>query len=277
MLEFPENSDLLSSEQANAAGVKIHPSALVSRRAQLGTNVVIGPNVIVGPKVVLGDAVVLGAGAIVDGRTIIGAKTHIYPYATVGSTPQDLKYAGEDTEVIIGEANRVREYVNISLGTGGGGGKTVLGNNNLIMVYTHIAHDCIIADHCIFANSVQMAGHVIVGSHVVFGGMSGAHQFCRFGDMAMVGAGAVVVQDVPPYCMVQGDRARINGLNIVGLRRAGVSAATLRDIKNIYRLIFSENLTVEDALVAIEREVPESPDRQKFIDFLKQSERGLCR
>lgn len=275
MLQLPE--DILDPRHAQKGGVKIHPTAMVARQAKLGTDVVIGPNAIVGPKVELGDAVILGSGAIVDGRTKVGAKTHIYPYATVGSTPQDLKYSGEDTEVIIGESNRIREYVNISLGTGGGGGKTVIGNHNLIMVYTHIAHDCIIEDHCIFANSVQMAGHVIVGSHVVFGGMSGAHQFCRFGDMAMVGAAAVVVQDVPPYCMVQGDRARINGLNVVGLRRSGISSDRFRDIKDIYRFIYSENLTVEDAIAAIQREVPDSDERQKFVTFLKESKRGICR
>lgn len=275
MLQIPD--DLIDAKAQTKSGVQIHPTAMVARQAKLGKDVVIGPNAIVGPKVELGDAVILGAGAIVQGKTKVGARTHIYPYATVGSTPQDLKYAGEETELFIGEANRIREYVNVSLGTVGGGGKTVIGNNNLIMVYTHIAHDCIIADNCIFANSVQMAGHVVVGNHVVFGGMSGAHQFCRFGDMAMVGAAAVVVQDVPPYCMVQGDRARINGLNVVGLRRAGITGDKFRDVKNIYRLVYSENLTIEDAIAAILKEVPEGVERQKFVEFLKQSERGICR
>ncbi len=259
------------------AGVVIHPSATVAKGAELAQGVEIGPHAIIGSKVILSEGVHVGAGAIVEGRTRIGAETHIFPYATVGSIPQDLKYAGEDAELIIGSNNRIREYANISIGTEGGGGKTIIGDNNLFMVYTHIAHDVVVGNDCIFANSVQIAGHVVIGNGAVFGGLAGAHQFCRFGDLCMVGAASVVVQDVPPYCMVQGDRASINGLNVVGLRRAKVSATDLSAIKSMYRLVFSSQMTLEDARSAIASDVAESPYRQAFLDFLSKSERGVCR
>ncbi len=255
----------------------IHPSALVSKGAELDLEVVVGPNAIVGPHVKLAKGVQIGAGAIVSGHTFIDEDTKIYPMATVGSDPQDLKFANEPTRLTIGKRNKIREYVNISLGTVGGGGETSIGDDNLIMVYTHIAHDCHIGNNCIFANSVQLAGHVIIGDAVVFGGMSGAHQFCRFGSRAMVAAGAIVVQDVPPFCLVQGDRARINGLNLVGLRRSGLDRKQLFDIKNMFKILYNENLRLEDAIVRIEQEVNVSESRQLFLDFLQSSERGVCR
>jgi UDP-N-acetylglucosamine acyltransferase len=255
----------------------IHPQALVAEGAEIGPGCVIGPRAVIGPQVKLGRNVQVGPGAIIEGRTSIGDETRIFAYATIGSIPQDLKYKGEDAEVVIGSRNAIREYVNISIGTEGGGSITRIGDDNLIMVYTHIAHDCIIGNHCIFANSVQIAGHVEIADGVVFGGMSGAHQFTRFGDLAMVGAAAVVVQDVPPFCMVQGDRAQINGLNVVGLRRKGLSSELFSQIKTMYRLVYSENLTVEDALSAIESKVSDSDYRRKFVDFLRKSTRGICR
>ena len=260
-----------------STSVEIHPSAHVAKGAELGEGVKIGPHAIIGPEVKLDSGVFIGAGAIVDGRVSVGKDTHIYPYATVGSVPQDLKFSGEDTEVHIGARNRIREYVNISLGTGGGGGKTVIGDDNLFMVYTHVAHDCIIGNHCIFANGVQLAGHVHIANRVVFGGMSGAHQFCRMGELAMIGAGAIVVQDVAPYCMVQGDRAQVNGLNIVGLRRAGLSGDRHKDLKNMYRLVFQESLPIDQAVSRIEKEIASTEERTTFVEFVRASERGLCR
>ncbi len=258
-------------------GVSIHPTALVYKGAQLDEGVLIGPRAVIGPKVTLGKNVKVGASAIVEGKTTVGEGTEIYSMATIGSDPQDLKYRGEDTELIIGVNNRLREYVNISTGTANGGGKTSLGDNNLIMVYSHIAHDCHIGSNCILANGVHLAGHVQVHDFVVFGGMSGGHQFTRFGERAMIAAGAIVVQDVPPYCMVQGDRARISGLNVVGLRRSDLPKQRISDIKNMFKILFNENLTIEDAVSRIELEVPDSPQRQRFIEFLKRSERGVCR
>jgi UDP-N-acetylglucosamine acyltransferase len=262
-------------ESMSSKGVFIHPHAHVAKGCEIDTGVSIGPGAMIGPKVVLGRNVKIGAGAIVEGRTSIGADTHIYPYASIGSIPQDLKYRGEDTECIIGSSNRIREYVNISLGTEGGGGKTVVGDNNLLMVYVHVGHDCIIQNHCIFANGVQLAGHVETGSYTVFGGLSGAHQFSRYGDFVMVAAGSMCSQDVPPFCMVHGDHAQINGLNVVGLRRSPIK--NVSDIKNMYRIVYNEGLGLEDACKRIESEVPESPARDNFVSFLRKTTRGICR
>lgn len=255
----------------------IHPTALVAKGAELDTNVIIGPNAIVGANVKLASGVRVGAGAIVAGHTSIGEQTHIYPMATVGSDPQDLKFANEPTQLIIGAHNKIREYANISLGTVGGGGKTQIGDHNLIMVYTHVAHDCYIGNHCIFANSVNLAGHIVIGDHTVFGGMSGGHQFCRFGDRSMVAAGAIVVQDVPPFCLVQGDRARVNGLNVVGLRRSGIDRAELAGIKKMFKTVYNENLGIDEAIEKIGQSVEDSGSKKLFLDFLKTSERGVCR
>lgn len=273
MLDFSKEERLSQSVK----GVFIHPEALVYKGAQLGEGVQIGPRAVIGPKVVLGDGVQIGVGAIVTGKTTVGRLTEISALATVGSEPQDLKYRGEDTELIIGAENKIREYVNISTGTVSGGGRTTIGDRNLIMVYSHIAHDCHVGNNCIFANGVHLAGHVQVQDFVVFGGMSGGHQFCRFGERAMVAAGAIVVQDVPPYCLVQGDRARISGLNVVGLKRSDLPKQRISDIKNMFKMLFNENLTVEDALQRIETEIAPSEQRTRFVDFLRKSERGICR
>lgn len=255
--------------------VFIHPTATIAKGAEIGKGCRVGPNAMIGPKVILGNEVMIGSSAVISGRTSIGDGTHIFPFATVGSAPQDLKYKGEDTELFIGKNNRIREYVNISLGTVQGGNKTVIGDGNLVMVFTHIGHDCIIGNNCIFANGVQLAGHVVVGNHAVFGGMAGAHQFSRYGDLAMIAAGAMCSQDVPPFCMVHGNHARIAGLNVVGLRRSGLK--NISAIKAMYRLVYSENLTVQDAISRIEQEVDDCIERKSFTEFLRASERGICR
>jgi UDP-N-acetylglucosamine acyltransferase len=260
-----------------ARGVTVHRNAVVAAGSEIGTGCIIGPGAVIGPKVKLAKGVQVGAGAVIEGTTSVGADTKIYAHATVGVTPQDLKYRGEDATLEIGERNLIREYVNISIGTEGGGSLTKIGHDNLFMVYTHVAHDCIIGSHCIFANSVQLAGHVTIEDGAVFGGMSGAHQFTRFGTMAMIAAGSVVVQDVLPYCTVQGDRAVIAGLNVVGLRRKGLSQAELTSIKEAFRLVFKENLTVEEAVTRIQSEVEATHYRNEFLRFLQQSKRGICR
>lgn len=270
-----EITSIFTGFESVQKGTNIHPSALVAKSAELGSDVQVGPNAIVGPLVKLGDRVRIGSGAIIEGVTSIGADSTVFPFATVGSTPQDLKFKGEDAQVIIGKRNRIREYVNISIGTEGGGGRTVLGDDNLVMVYTHVGHDCVIGDQNIFANGVQLAGHVIVGSGAVFGGLAAAHQFSKIGDLAMIAAGSMVSQDVPPYCMVHGDRARINGLNVVGLRRAKIK--NLSDIKQMYRLTYNEDLSLADACVKITAEIEPSVEREKFLSFLQSSERGIVR
>jgi UDP-N-acetylglucosamine acyltransferase len=257
--------------------VKIHPTAIVHSGAELGKQVEVGAFSIVGPKVKLGDNVKVLSHAVVDGRTAIGEGTTIHPFATVGITPQDLKYKGEDTELEIGSRNTIREYVNISTGTIDGGGRTVIGSQNLFMVYTHIAHDCIIGDRCIVANSVSVAGHVEIHDGAVIGGLAGIHQFTKIGSMAMVAAGSMVAQDVMPFCMVHGDRAQMNGLNVVGLRRLGVKSEQLEQVKQMYKIVFNSSLTQDDALAKIKQEIPASEYQKRFIAFLQASNRGLCR
>lgn len=255
----------------------IHPSAVIDPTAQISADVEIGPFAVVGPKVSIGKGTRIGPHAVISGRTVIGERNLISAFASIGSRPQDLKYRDEDTALTIGDDNMFREYCNVSIGTEGGGGKTVIGHKNLFMVFTHVAHDCLIGDHVIVANNVALAGHVEVGDGAVFGGLAAVHQFCRVGRYSMTAGGSMVTQDVVPYGMVHGDRARINGLNVVGLRRLGLKAEDLRAIKDMYRLVFEENLTLEDALTRIEKDVAESAYRAEWLGFLRRGERGICR
>jgi UDP-N-acetylglucosamine acyltransferase len=255
----------------------IHPTAIIEAGAQLGVGVKIGPYSIIGRDVIVGDGTDIHSHVVMTGRVRIGKNNLISSFASVGSRPQDLKYKGEDTELIIGDNNMFREYCNLSLGTEGGGGKTIIGNDNLFMVYTHVAHDCIVGHRVIAANSVALAGHVEVNDGAVLGGLSAVHQFCRVGKLAMIAAGSMVTQDVVPYGMVHGDRARINGLNVVGLRRLGIKNAELQGIKAMYHLVFDSSLTLDDAVSRIAKDVEESDYRKVWLDFLSKSERGLCR
>lgn len=276
--EAPEDLTLFDIPGPDASPeVDIHPTAIVAAGAQLGIGVKIGPYSVIGPRVVIGDYVRLGSHVTVEHRTTIGARTVVYPFATLGVVPQDLKFHGEDTSLTLGEENSIRQYVNMSIGSEAGGGETRIGRRNLFMAYCHVAHDCKVGSNIVFANGATLGGHVHMGDHGVVGGLSALHQFVRVGARVMIAGGSMVVQDVPPYVMVQGDRARPNGLNVVGLRRAGYGAEALRDLKNMYRLLYSEGLTVEDCIARIGAEVGESPFRTAFIDFLKTSQRGVCR
>ena len=256
---------------------RIHSSAIIKSGAQLANDVEIGPYAVIGAHVQIGVGTKVGSHAVIEGRTSIGERNLISAFASIGSRPQDLKYRGEDTALVIGNDNMFREYSNVSLGTEGGGGKTVIGNHNLFMVYTHVAHDCVVGSHVIAANAVGLAGHVEVGDGAVLGAMSAFHQFCRVGAYSMTAGGAMVSQDVIPYGMVHGDRAKINGLNVVGLRRLGISAEDLRALKDMYRLLFDENLTQDDAQARIKSEIAESKYRSAWLTFLAHGGRGLCR
>ena len=262
---------------SNSKETKIHPTAIVEPGAEIGVGVSIGPYSIIGSKVKIGDHCEVQSHVVMTGRVQLGKKNLISSFASVGSRPQDLKYRGEDSELVIGDNNMFREYCNLSLGTEGGGGKTVIGSDNLFMVYTHVAHDCQVGNRVIAANCVALAGHATVDDGAVLGGLSAVHQFCRVGRLAMIAAGAVVTQDVVPFGMVHGDRARINGLNVVGLRRLGVKNADLQGIKSMYHLVFDSSLTLDDAIARIVKDVEDSEFRRVWLDFLKDSERGLCR
>lgn len=262
---------------AGAAGPQIHPSAAVSPRAVLADGVRVGPYAVVGPDVRIGADTWVGAHAVVDGRTTIGARNRIFPFASVGGVPQDLKYRGEPSTVALGDANIVREYVSINRGTQGGGMETVVGSGCLFMVSSHIAHDCRLDDSVILSNGVALAGHVTVESHAIVGGLAGVHQFVRVGESSLCAAGAMVSKDVPPFCTVAGDRARLFGLNVIGLRRRGLPAPTIRALRRAYRLLFHSGGTRREQMARVRAELPDVPEVKRLLDFIDASQRGICR
>ena len=275
---FMSHWDFFSKEELESGETLVHPMAIVSKTASLGKGVKIGPCAVIGPKVKLGDRVQVGCGAVLGGDLTVGKDTIIFPYATVGSLPQDLKYKGEDSRIIIGERNRLREYVNVSLGTTDGGMLTRIGDDNLLMCYTHVAHDCNMGSSCIVANGVQFAGHVTIGNKAVVGGLAAVHQFCSIGDLAMIAGGAMVTQDVFPFSMVQGDRATLRGLNVVGIRRSQFKKVS--DIKKMYSLVFRQELGLDEAMLQIKEQVEDGEEKTIVLNFLEQSikaGRGLIR
>jgi len=259
--------------------VTIHPTAIVHPSAELDSGVFVGPFCTVGPNVKIGRGTKLISHAVIDGHTMLGAENEIFPFASVGTIPQDLKYKGEPTVLLIGERNKIRECATLQPGTIQGGGKTVVGNNNLFMAYTHVAHDCIVGNDNIFANSVQLSGHVEIHNGVVVGGISGIHQFCRIGDMAMIAAGSIVVEDVPNFCVAQGDRAMLRGMNVVGMRRRGLAASDLAVVKSVYKQFFLSPLpTVAETMEACRRDgLLENPYALRFAEFIQSAKRGVVR
>lgn len=259
--------------------VSIHPTAVIHAGAELDADVVVGPYCTVGAHVKIGRGTKLVSHVVLDGHTTIGEYNEIFPFASVGTVPQDLKYKGEPTLLLIGDRNKIRECATLQPGTVQGGGKTVVGNNNLFMAYTHVAHDCIIGNDNIFANSVQLSGHVEIHNGVVVGGISGIHQFCRIGDMAMIAAGSIVVQDVPNFCVAQGDRATLRGMNVVGMRRKGLGATDLAVLKSVYKQFFFSPLpTVAETMEACrQRSLLDNPHALRMAEFIQSARRGVVR
>ena len=256
---------------------QIHPTAIVAPGAMLAQDVVIGPYCIVGEQVTLGSGVTLRSHVVVDGRTTIGAGTRIFPFASIGLEPQDLKYRGEESTLIIGRNNRIREYVTINPGTAGGGMVTRVGDNCLFMVGAHIAHDCRIANHVIMANNVTLAGHVTIDDYAVLGGLCAIHQYVRIGRHAMIGGMSGVERDVIPYGQVMGDRARLCGLNIVGMQRRGFSREDIQALRNAYQFLFSSDGTLSDRITeAAERFAGVTPV-DHILNFIRaDSSRAIC-
>jgi UDP-N-acetylglucosamine acyltransferase len=259
------------------SGAHIHPTAIIASGAELADDVQIEPYAIVGPSVRIGSGTRVGAHSVIAGRTTIGCENQIFHHASVGAVPQDLKYRGEDSELIIGDHNQIREFATLHIGTSGGGMVTRMGDHNLLMNYSHIAHDSRLGSYNIIANGAQLAGHVVVEDHVVVGALVGIHQFVKVGESAILGAGAMVSQDVPPYCNATGDRARLHGLNLVGLKRRDFSPEAVRNIKRAYRIVFHSGLKLADAIAQARQEMPASPEVQRFLVFIQASERGVCR
>ena len=259
----------------------IHPTAIVAPEAQIAPDVAIGPYSVIGPNVSIGAGTVVGPHCVVDGFTTIGQNNNLYRFCSVGGMPQDKKYAGEPTRLEIGHGNTIREYVTINTGTAQDVGVTRLGDDNWIMAYVHIAHDCQIGSHVIIANSVQLAGHIHIDDWAIIGGLSAAHQFVRIGAHTMIGGTSSLRQDIPPYVIGAGDPFRPVGVNTEGLSRRGYSSETIAALKESYKLLYRRNLKVEDAveqIVALQQDKPEAYEAlQVLVDFLNASTRGIAR
>lgn len=255
----------------------IHPTAIIDPKASVGADVTIGPYCIVGPDVILGDRVTLKSHVVVDGRTTVGAGTTIYPFASIGTAPQDLKYHGEPSELIIGQNNTIREHATMNPGTESGGMKTIVGDNGLFMMATHVAHDCVIGNHVIMANNATLGGHVKVGDHVLIGGLAAVHQFVRIGSYAVIGGMSGVESDVIPFGRVKGERASLAGLNLIGLERGGFSKDQIKTLQRVVNRLFDAEGTLEDRMKILESEFSGDPHIERILTFVREKERfGLC-
>ncbi len=255
----------------------IHPTAIVEAGAQIDPTCEVGPYAVIGPHVRMGPRNVVSAHAVVAGRTTLGEGNRVFPHATLGEIPQDLKYKGEPTALEIGNRNTFRECVTINLGTAQGGGVTRIGSGCLFMAYSHVGHDCVIGDGAIIANSVALAGHVILEDHVHFSGLAAAHQFTRIGRLAFVSGLTGITMDVPPYCTASGGRAELAGLNTIGLQRAGMTEEQIGRVKQAYKIAFRSNLGLAEAIAQLEAELGSFPEVAHFAAVLRASQRGITR
>ncbi len=255
----------------------IHETAIVSESARIGDGCHVGPFCVVGPAVVLDDLVRLDSHVVIDGRTTVGRETHVFPFASIGLAPQDLKYAGEETATEIGKHNQIREFVTIHRGTAGGGGLTQIGDNNLLMAQAHVAHDCRIGNEVIMANAATLAGHVEISDRANVGAYSGVHQFCRVGYEAFVGGYSVVVKDAPPFAIIQGNHAKCYGLNRVGMKRRGYSKETIEKLHRAYHLILSAKLNTSQALERIKSEITDCKEVDMLVEFYETTKRGVVK
>lgn len=256
---------------------RIHPTAIVSNKARIAADVAIGPYCVIGDDVEIGAGTRVASHTVINGPTVIGEQNNIYQFASIGDDPQDKKYAGEPTRLIIGNRNTIREFCTISRGTTQDSGETILGDDNWIMAYVHIAHDCVLGSHCIMANNATLAGHVKAGDWVIFGGFSGAHQFCRIGSHAFVGMYSGLNRDVPAYTTVSGQPAEPKGINSEGLKRRGYTAEQIRNIKNAYRIVYRQGKKLAAAIDEIADLEVSQPELALLLESLRSSERGLVR
>ncbi|CBL46415.1 Acyl-[acyl-carrier-protein]--UDP-N-acetylglucosamine O-acyltransferase [gamma proteobacterium HdN1] len=255
----------------------IHEQAIVDPKAELAEDVQVGPWTYIGPGVEIGAGSVIGPHAVIRGPTRLGKNTRIFQFASVGEDCQDRKYKGEPTRLEMGDNNVIRECSTIHRGTMQDRGVTQIGNNNLFMAYTHVAHDCIIGNDCILSNNGTLAGHCVVGDGVIISGMAGAHQFCRLGSYCMLAMGSMVDKDVPAYVMVRGDYAEARGMNVEGMRRRGYSAETIKILKDAYRVVYRQKNTLEQAIQILDAQQPHIPELALFVESLKTSTRGIIR
>jgi UDP-N-acetylglucosamine acyltransferase len=255
----------------------IHPTAVVSPKAQLGYGCFVGPYSIIGEEVEIGDGVRLESHCVIDGRTIIGAETHVFPFVSIGLASQDLKYKGEPSETKVGKRNKIREFVTIHRGTAGGGMLTKTGDDCLIMAQAHIAHDCLLGDGVIMANAATLAGHVVIEDRANIGAYSGVHQFCRVGREAYVGGYSVVVKDALPFALTVGNHATCYGLNITGMKRRGYSRAVIDSLHHAFHLLLSAKLNTTQAVERIREELSGSEEVAYLLNFIESSQRGVIK
>lgn len=258
-------------------GVQIHPTAIVDPAAVLGEGTVVGAYSIIGPRVVLGKNNKVGPHAVLEGNTVAGDQNQFFQFCSVGAAPQDLKYRGEDSRLIIGSRNIIREFVTLQPGTEGGGMQTVIGDGNLFMANSHVGHDGIVGNGNVIANSAAVAGHVKLGNNTIVGGLTGLHQFVRLGDLCITGGGTMVAQDIPPFCIAQGDRATLHGINVIGLERRGVPSEEIRALKLAYRRLFLGKGVMKERVERTLAELPESTHVKILCDFVSSAERGVAR
>ena len=269
-----DNSDM---NETNKESQGIHPTAIIDPGARLGQGVSVGPYSVIGPDVVIGDGTVIQNHVTITGPTTIGVENVIYPYASVGHDPQDKKFKSSETSILeIGDRNRIRECVTINRGTEDGGGYTRVGNDNWIMAYVHIAHDCIVGNDTVLANAT-LGGHVTVEDRAYLGGFTAAHQFCRIGRHVMTGGHTMIAQDVPPYVVAVGNRAKMFGINKVGLERYGFTKEEIKGVEKAYKMFTRGRGKTEDTLSEIEQALGEIEPVRNFVEFIRKSERGVCR
>jgi len=258
--------------------LNIHKTAVIHPGAKLSSGVSVGPYSVIEGNVSLGDNVRIGTHCVITGQTTVGRNCKIYTGAVIGSAPQDKKHSSDDNVFLnIGENNVIREYVTINPGTVEGGSKTVIGSDNLIMAYAHIAHDCIIGNKCVMANAATLGGHVTLEDNAMIGGLSAVHQFVRLGRLAIIGGCSKVVQDVPPFSMCDGHPAKVINANVIGLRRAQIAPESIKNLKKAFKILFRSGLSKTTALERIENEIESCPEIEHLIFFAKTSERGLSR
>ena len=255
--------------------MEIHPSAVVSPHAELASGVQIGPYSVIGDHVTIGKDTVLESHVVIDGHTELGERNHIYPFVSIGSPPQDVGYRGEDTRVFIGDDNLIREYATINRATTKEEWKTVIGNENYIMAYAHVAHDCILGNKIIMSNVATLGGHISVGDHAIMGGMVAVHQFVRIGPYAFLGGKSGVDRDVPPFMITAGSRAKLYGVNSRGLKRLGFSQETIDGLKKAYRIIWRENKRMGEGIKEVKKEIDSFPELEMLLSFIEASERGV--
>ncbi|MBU4074362.1 MAG: acyl-ACP--UDP-N-acetylglucosamine O-acyltransferase [Proteobacteria bacterium] len=257
--------------------MNIHPTAFISPDATLEEGVEVGPYSIVGPDVHIGKNTVIGPHVVIESRTDMGEGCRISPFASIGGAPQDLKYRGEETRVVIGSHNTIREYVTINRATISDIGVTIIGDHNLLMAYCHVAHNCKLGNHIVMVNAANLAGHVHVEDFAIIGGLTGVHQFTRIGAHCIIGGASAVTKDIPPFVIASGNFAKLYGLNMIGLKRRGFTDETIGAIKEAYRIVFRSSLLLSAAIKKVEEVVEDLPEVRQFLDFIRKSERGICR